>query len=297
MARSRNIKPGLFKNEVLGEADPILTVLFVGLWCLADREGRLEDRPKRIKAEIMPYRECPNFNGYLTELASLGFIHRYEVDGVAYIQVLNFKKHQAPHKTEKPSDIPEPPEESDSCPVTVKAPLSNGTDHVKESLIPDSLIPDSLIPDSLIPDSGSPKHCAEQNLVVPPAKASGKKQTSGAETTPVWTAYASAYLERYGTEPVRNAKVNGQLKQFIQRIPADEAPAVAAFYVMHANHWYQQKGHAVDCMLKDAESLRTQWATNRQLTATGARQAERTSHNASVVNEFIAQERIANGKH
>jgi hypothetical protein len=144
VARARNIKPAIFKNELLGEADPILTVIFIGLWCLADREGRLEDRPKRIKAEILPYRECPGFNGYLTELASLGFIRRYEVGGAAYIQVVNFLKHQAPHKTERPSEIPEPPEESDSCPLTVKAPLSNGTTSVKESLIPDSLIPDSL---------------------------------------------------------------------------------------------------------------------------------------------------------
>lgn len=53
MARSRNIKPGLFKNEVLGVADPIYTILFQGLWVLADREGRLEDRPMRIKAETL----------------------------------------------------------------------------------------------------------------------------------------------------------------------------------------------------------------------------------------------------
>ena len=51
MARSRNIKPSLFKNEVLGVADPLYTILFEGLWVLADREGRLEDRPLRIKAE------------------------------------------------------------------------------------------------------------------------------------------------------------------------------------------------------------------------------------------------------
>jgi hypothetical protein len=144
MARARNIKPSIFKNELLGEADPLLTIVFIGLWCLADREGRLEDRPKRIKAEILPYRECPDFNGYLTVLSRLGFIRRYEVDGAAYIQVVNFKKHQAPHKTERASEIPEVPTESDSCPLTVKAPLFNGTDHVKESLIPDSLIPDSL---------------------------------------------------------------------------------------------------------------------------------------------------------
>lgn len=144
MARSRNIKPSLFKNELLGEADPLLTILFAGLWCLADREGRLEDRPKRIKAEIFPYREIPDFNGYLTALAQLGFIDRYSVGGVAVIQVLNFDKHQSPHKTERPSELPKKPIESVDCEITEVAPLNNGSCTVKESLIPDSLITDSL---------------------------------------------------------------------------------------------------------------------------------------------------------
>ena len=144
MARSRNIKPSIFKNELLGEADPLLTILFQGLWCLADRDGKLEDRPKRIKAEIFPYRELPDFNGYLTVLAQLGFIDRYEVGGIAIIKVLNFAKHQSPHKTEKGSELPDKPIESGSCDLTVKAPLNNETITDEAALIPDSLIPDSL---------------------------------------------------------------------------------------------------------------------------------------------------------
>ena len=49
MARARNIKPGFFKNEFLAEMPCEVRLLFIGLWTLADREGRLEDRPKRIK--------------------------------------------------------------------------------------------------------------------------------------------------------------------------------------------------------------------------------------------------------
>jgi hypothetical protein len=159
MARSRNIKPSIFKNELLGVADPLLTVLFSGLWCLADREGRLEDRPLRIKAEIFPYREiaAPLFNRYITELQQLGFIERYVVGNQGIIQVVNFVKHQSPHKTEKDSELPENTMESTGCLITVNAPLSNESIHVKESLIPDSfnMIPDSLIPDSLKPEA----HC------------------------------------------------------------------------------------------------------------------------------------------
>jgi len=58
MARARNIKPGFFMDDVLAEIEPLGRILFAGLWCIADREGRLEDRPKRIKAEVLPYDEC-----------------------------------------------------------------------------------------------------------------------------------------------------------------------------------------------------------------------------------------------
>ena len=140
MARSRNIKPSLFKNEVLGVEDPLLTILFEGLWCLADRDGKLEDRPMRIKAEIFPYRELPDFNGYLTDLERLGFITRYQVGETAIIVVLAFKKHQSPHKTEKASELPDKPLEVD---ITVKAPLNNQTVTEEAALIPDSF---NLIP-------------------------------------------------------------------------------------------------------------------------------------------------------
>lgn len=145
--RARNIKPGLFKNEVLGCADPLLTLLFEGLWCMADKEGRLEDRPLRIKAEIFPYREIPDINGYLTQLERMGFIRRYKVKEAALIEVLNFKKHQSPHHTEKKSELPAP----------VNSPLEHG-ENPPDSLIPDSLIPDSggALPRSIPPVNNSP---------------------------------------------------------------------------------------------------------------------------------------------
>ena len=144
MARSRNIKPGFFKNEDLGTADPYVSLLFAGLWTLADRAGVLEDRPLRIKAEIFPYREGMDINGYLTVLERLGYIRKFVVDGVKYIFIVNFSKHQNPHHTEKASGFPA---YSDTCAVTVNSPLDHG-ENPAYSLIPDSL---NLIPDSLPP--------------------------------------------------------------------------------------------------------------------------------------------------
>ena len=103
--RARNIKPGFFANEDLAEIDPMGRLLFIGLWMLADREGRLEDRPKRIKGAVFPYDNC-DADSLLNDLQEYGFIKRYEVDGKRYIQVTNFSRHQNPHVKEKPSEIP-----------------------------------------------------------------------------------------------------------------------------------------------------------------------------------------------
>lgn len=147
MARSRNIKPGFFTNELLGTYDPMISLLFAGLWCLADKDGILEDRPLRIKAELFPYREGLDVNGYLTVLERDAFLTRYEVAGVKYIQINNFAKHQSPHHTEKPKGYPKQQAEQGAPSKPVLTPLSNGESKVPERS--DSLIPDSLIPDSL----------------------------------------------------------------------------------------------------------------------------------------------------
>jgi hypothetical protein len=54
MARTRSIKPSFFKNEFLAECEPMARLLFIGLWTLADSQGRMEFRPMRIRAELFP---------------------------------------------------------------------------------------------------------------------------------------------------------------------------------------------------------------------------------------------------
>ena len=105
MSRARNIKPGFFTNEELAEIDPIGRLLFIGLWTLADREGRLEDRVKRIKASLFPYDNC-DIDSLLNDLQEHGFIVRYHVNDIKCIQILKFSKHQKPHPNEKKSELP-----------------------------------------------------------------------------------------------------------------------------------------------------------------------------------------------
>lgn len=108
MARTRMLKPGFFTNDTLAALPPIARLLFAGLWGIADREGRLEDRPTRIKAEVLPY-DRANVDELLAKLQSSGFVVRYEVEGERYIQIRNFARHQSPHVKEPTSTIPAPP--------------------------------------------------------------------------------------------------------------------------------------------------------------------------------------------
>lgn len=137
--RARNIKPGFFKNELLATSDPLNAWVFQGLWCLADRAGRLEDRPRRIHLEINPGRAYEGTEAALAWLAEHSFVVRYAQGAGRYIQISNFLKHQNPHVREPESVIPE------HGASTEPKPDEHQTSTGLARLIPDS---PSLIPDS-----------------------------------------------------------------------------------------------------------------------------------------------------
>jgi hypothetical protein len=111
--RSRNIKPGFFENEILAELPALARLLYIGLWCYADREGRFEWRPKRIKALILPYDEC-DIDAMLMSLHAMTFIDMYETPNGRVGFIPKFKEHQNPHPHEAKSKLPEK-DESFQC--------------------------------------------------------------------------------------------------------------------------------------------------------------------------------------
>lgn len=137
MSRARNIKPGFFKNELLVDLPFEFRLLFVGLWTMADRDGRLEDRPTKIRMELFPA-DAVDVNAGLQALHDAGFVQRYEVDGKRFLQVLAWSKHQNPHMKEAASTIPAP------CLPGANPVLAPAKAHTSPA---DSLIPDSLIPE------------------------------------------------------------------------------------------------------------------------------------------------------
>lgn len=180
MARARNIKPGLFRNEVLGTADPMYTLLFQGLWLIADREGRLEYRPLRIKADIFPYRDGLNIESMLQWLEQNGFIRIYSVHGRKLIHICEFTKHQNPHKNEQPSELP-PPEEAN----TNNEQLGSTSEKIGSARA-DSL---NLIPDSGFPLADSANSVADVVSAPPLVTEKPKAGDYTKEFEQAWAAY------------------------------------------------------------------------------------------------------------
>lgn len=163
MARSRNIKPGFFTNDDLAECEPLARLLFAGLWTIADRDGRLEDKPRKIKAMVLPYDDT-DCDKLLAQLHNKNFITRYAVDGNEFIQINNWKKHQNPHCKEAASEIPEQVMQSAD---NKEAPEKHYTstvqipeEHITNPADSLNLIPDSLNPINTQADEPA---CADEN--------------------------------------------------------------------------------------------------------------------------------------
>ena len=113
MPRIRFLKPEFFSDEDLGTLPFQTRLTFAGLWCFADKAGRLEYRPKYLKAMIFPYDNIK----IEKEIESLAngktngnpFIQLYNIENRQYIQIIQWDKHQRPHHTEKESEIPPAP--------------------------------------------------------------------------------------------------------------------------------------------------------------------------------------------
>ena len=182
MARARNIKPGFFRNADLVELSFEARLLFIGLWTIADRAGRLEDRPKQIKMELFPA-DNMDCDALLGQLAAIGMIERYSHGGSRVIQVVSFTKHQNPHRDEKASTLPD---RDGNIAAAKEAPCKHSARTVQDECKQDSgtvaigLNPSSLIPDSLIlnPESGNLKPEEEAK----PARASRKPSADAAPT-------------------------------------------------------------------------------------------------------------------
>lgn len=106
------------------------------------------------------------------------------------------------------------------------------------------------------------KNCGEDKPSPPPAKSDA-----------TWAAYSTAYEKRWKAKPPRHAKVNSLLCQVVDALGAESAPLVAEFYVSHNDLLYVRSRHALNLLVRDADSLHTQWITGVKATHSEAKSA------------------------
>jgi len=157
MARIRTIKPEFFTSEDIVSMSPLARLFYIALWCEADREGRLEWKPRTLKLRYLPGDDC-DISELADELIGSGLIELYEVDGKVYAEIPSFKKHQIINNRESESQIPSRVEhasgtrqarvkaegkegregkgreysaeqQADSTPPVIKIPLNDGSEH------------------------------------------------------------------------------------------------------------------------------------------------------------------------
>lgn len=112
------------------------------------------------------------------------------------------------------------------------------------------------------------------------------KEKQPAKSTETWNAYSRAYLQRYDVAPLRGAKVNSLLCQFVDVVGTEQAPLVAAYYIQLNDQWYQKKSHDIPTLVQNAQSIFTQWARGTNQTSQDYRQQERRSGTASKVESI-----------
>lgn len=109
--RIRNVKPEVFMHELLWELEmatelPIIRC-YIALWCMCDREGRFEWKPRVLKQHCAPYDDI-DFADVLNALANTGFIIKYIMSGRLYGWTPRFREHQHINNREQESRLPAP---------------------------------------------------------------------------------------------------------------------------------------------------------------------------------------------
>lgn len=97
MARIRSIHQGFFTDEAIIELQPLARLFLLGLLTECDDQGVFEWKPKRLKVRLFPA-DAIDADALLAELVAVNVTRRFEVAGVAYGAIRNFRKWQRPQK-------------------------------------------------------------------------------------------------------------------------------------------------------------------------------------------------------
>ena len=104
MARIRTIKPEFFTSEDIVSLSPLARLLYIALWCEADKDGRMVWKPITFKLRYLPGDAC-DVHALCKEITDRGLIVLYG-EGFAYVPA--FAAHQHVNPREAQSQLPDP---------------------------------------------------------------------------------------------------------------------------------------------------------------------------------------------
>lgn len=231
MARIRNIKPDFFDDEGLASVSSWARLCFIGLWTQADRAGRLEDRPGRLKARLFPFDANVNVADLIDELATEGCVVRYAVNGSKLLFIPRFAKHQYLSKREPASTLPETDEHQTSTTLVLDESYTTPTDigHRTEDRGHKILAPS-------VDDAGEGK--ATKPRTPRPA-------TENQPIKALLSAHERFFVARYGEKPGPYTGKHGKLAaSVLKTYGLERSTALLALFFSSEDPFFEQAGHA-----------------------------------------------------
>lgn len=109
MARKRMIDPNIWQSEDFSKLSTLGKLVFIGLFSLADDEGKGRSNPVYLKSSLFPYEEgirSADIDKTLSEIGSNMSVIFYTHDGSNYYNLYNWNEWQKIDKP-TPSKIPD----------------------------------------------------------------------------------------------------------------------------------------------------------------------------------------------
>lgn len=182
--------------------------------------------------------------------------------------------------------------------VTKSYPDKNRSEEIRSEENRSEILPKTPAQRDVSPGQGSLALTAPSAAAKPKTARTAKprEQTAGSV---IFATYRESFWNRYGVEPPRDSRTNrhfanvaknalvGRSASCSEMDAIGEACAVAARYVRHPDALYAKQQHPPGLLERDWHKLVTEYRTGRTVTATTARDHERTASNP--ILEYAAE--------
>ena len=107
--RTRQVHPDFWKSDSMAELSLFGRLLFIAMWSMADRDGLLLYRPKRILVEAFPYDgfRADKVDSAVERMKLLGMVRQIAAEGQdkTCLEIVNFAEYQSIHPKEAKSKL------------------------------------------------------------------------------------------------------------------------------------------------------------------------------------------------